>query len=69
MKEKNSLTNYTLICQVDTMATLTLEHSPTTTIRQGFPPQGSKRVYSIVFDLQIDLLRVLYGDPYNGAYL
>lgn len=39
-------------------------------IRTGFPPDFKKEgvVYAIAFDLEIDLLRAHYGDPYNGAY-
>lgn len=37
----------------------------------GFPP-GFKRegvVYAIAFDMDIEQLRLHYGDPYNNAYL
>ena len=30
-------------------------------------PEG--RVYAIAFDMDIELLRIHYGDPYNNAYL
>ncbi|HLX63966.1 MAG TPA: virulence factor [Planctomycetota bacterium] len=32
-------------------------------------PQTEGRVYAIAFDMDIDLLRQHYGDPYNNAYL
>src|SRR5438309_11871184 len=40
-------------------------------IRQGLPAATRKegRVYAIAFDMDIDLLRANYGDPYNNAYL
>ena len=51
--------------------------SPTTTIRPEsgirlfdlppFPAKG-ERVYAISFDMDIDSLRLHYGDPYNNAY-
>src|SRR5918993_1358748 len=41
------------------------------TIRQGLPADVRKegRVYAIAFDMDIELLRTQYGDPYNNAYL
>jgi virulence-associated protein VapD len=40
-------------------------------IRSGLPDDFAKgsRVYAIAFDMDIDLLRANYGDPYNNAYL
>ena len=40
-------------------------------IRQGLPGEFRKggRVYAIAFDMDIELLRIHYGDPYNNAYL
>jgi hypothetical protein len=40
-------------------------------IRQGLPAPTRKegRVYAIAFDIDIELLRANYGDPYNDAYL
>jgi virulence-associated protein VapD len=29
---------------------------------------GSRRVYAIAFDMDIESLRLQYGDPYNNAY-
>ena len=42
-----------------------------TTIRQGLPGEVRKegRVYAIAFDMDIEQLRINYGDPYNNAYL
>ena len=39
-------------------------------IRNGLPHsfRRSTTVYSIAFDMDIDRLRVEYGDPYNNAY-
>jgi len=34
----------------------------------GRLPEGSKRVYAIAFDLDIESLRRAHGDPYNNAY-
>lgn len=34
----------------------------------AFPESGVKRVYAIAFDMDIESLRLNYGDPYNGAY-
>ncbi|HYF50994.1 MAG TPA: virulence factor [Planctomycetota bacterium] len=31
-------------------------------------PVGAIRMYAITFDMDIELLRKHYGDPYNGAY-
>ncbi len=44
---------------------------PRTTIRPGLPGSFKREgtVYAIAFDLDIDQLRVHYGDPYNNAYL
>ena len=33
----------------------------------GLPPEGG-RMYAIAFDMDIEMLRVNYGDPYNNAY-
>jgi virulence-associated protein VapD len=32
------------------------------------PPLGRARVYAIAFDMDIESLRMHYGDPYNNAY-
>jgi len=41
------------------------------TVRAGLPPTFKKEgvVYAIAFDMDIDQLRIHYGDPYNNAYL
>jgi len=41
------------------------------TIRQGLPDSFKKEgvVYAIAFDMDIEQLRVHYGDPYNNAYV
>lgn len=33
-----------------------------------YPPNGTKRVYAISFDMDTELLKQAYGDPYNNAY-
>jgi virulence-associated protein VapD len=40
-------------------------------IRQGLPASFKREgtVYAIAFDLDIEQLRLHYGDPYNNAYL
>src|SRR5881392_2794585 len=40
-------------------------------IRQALPPSFKKEgvVYAIAFDMDVEQLRVHYGDPYNNAYL
>ena len=38
---------------------------------QSFPPDfvvKEGRVYAIAFDMDIESLRLTYGDPYNNAY-
>ena len=39
--------------------------------RPGLPPsfRRASTVYAIAFDMDIEQLRVHYGDPYNNAYL
>lgn len=48
----------------------TLDDRPAT-VRQGFPASFKREgtVYAIAFDLDIEQLRLHYGDPYNNAYL
>src|SRR5439155_4719244 len=45
--------------------------SSPTPIRQGFTAsfKRGETVYAIAFDMDIEQLRVHYGDPYNNAYL
>lgn len=40
-------------------------------IRHGLPPSFKREgaVYALAFDMDIDQLRVHYGNPYNNAYL
>src|SRR5438067_7551100 len=40
-------------------------------IRHGFPASFKREgtVYAVAFDMDIEQLRVHYGDPYNNAYL
>jgi virulence-associated protein VapD len=53
------------------MATGTIGELRSSPVRTGLPddfkPEGT--VYAIAFDLDIEQLRVHYGDPYNNAYL
>ncbi len=53
------------------MATATAGELRTTPVRTGLPgdfkPEGT--VYAIAFDMDIEQLRLHYGDPYNNAYL
>src|SRR4051812_17398250 len=41
------------------------------TLRHGLPASFKKEgvVYAIAFDMDIEQLRLHYGDPYNNAYL
>jgi virulence-associated protein VapD len=53
------------------MATATIPEARPVPARVTLPP-GFKRdptVYAIAFDLDIEQLRIHYGDPYNSAYL
>jgi virulence-associated protein VapD len=53
------------------MATAPIRETRPSPIRPGLPP-GFKRegtVYAIAFDMDIEQLRIHYGDPYNNAYL
>jgi virulence-associated protein VapD len=39
------------------------------TLHRPLPlPTGKARVYAIAFDMEIESLRLHYGDPYNAAY-
>ena len=53
------------------MAMATVGELRTSPIRTGLPddfkPEGT--LYAIAFDLDIEQLRLHYGDPYNNAYL
>jgi virulence-associated protein VapD len=52
------------------MSTATTPTGRPGTMRTGFPPSFKKEgvVYAITFDMDIDQLRIHYGDPYNNAY-
>jgi len=53
------------------MAAILARDTRPTSIRHGFPASFKREgtVYAIAFDLDIEQLRVHYGDPYNNAYL
>ena len=53
------------------MATAALLDARSSSVRPGLPPVFKREgvVYAIAFDLDIEQLRVHYGDPYNNAYL
>src|SRR3954465_6903816 len=53
------------------MATAMVRDARSSTIRPGLPPSFKREgvVYAIAFDMDIDQLRLHYGDPYNNAYL
>jgi virulence-associated protein VapD len=53
------------------MATATIPLNRPTTVRPGLPPvfKSEGIVYAIAFDMDIEQLRIHYGDPYNNAYL
>jgi len=57
--------------KASTMATATINGLPSTLAQPGLPPSFQKEgvVYAIAFDMDIELLRIHYGDPYNAAYL
>lgn len=52
------------------MATRTLDKLNDPQRSFGFPMMPTKegRVYAISFDMDIESLRIHYGDPYNNAY-
>jgi virulence-associated protein VapD len=51
--------------------TVTIAPAPQAQFRQGLPNDFRRtgRVYAIAFDMDIEALRVNFGDPYNNAYL
>lgn len=53
------------------MATAAIRESRPSSIRTGMPPVFKREgvVYAIAFDMDIEQLRVNYGDPYNNAYI
>gem|GEM_PF-3821214 len=34
----------------------------------ALPPPGKQRMYAVAFDLDVEILKQTYGDPYNNAY-
>ena len=50
---------------------ITITPAPKAQVRQGLPNDFRRagRVYAIAFDMDIEALRVSFGDPYNNAYL
>lgn len=53
------------------MTVATAREARSTPLRHGLPASFKREgvVYAIAFDLDIEQLRVHYGDPYNNAYL
>src|SRR5258708_903322 len=53
------------------MATVAVRDARSSSIRHGLPASFKREgvVYAIAFDMDIDQLRVHYGDPYNNAYI
>ncbi len=53
------------------MATATTKEPRAGTSRPALPPSFKREgtVYAIAFDMDVEQLRVHYGDPYNNAYL
>jgi len=53
------------------MAIATVREARPSSIRNGIPAPFKREgtVYAIVFDMDIEQLRIHYGDPYNNAYI
>src|SRR5438552_7201709 len=53
------------------MAVASARDARSTPMRHGLPAPFKREgtVYAIAFDMDIDQLRIHYGDPYNNAYL
>lgn len=53
------------------MATATIKEPRSAPARSNLPPAFKRdgTVYAIAFDMDIEPLRIHYGDPYNGAYV
>jgi virulence-associated protein VapD len=53
------------------MTIATIREPRSSPIRTGLPDnfKPEETVYAIAFDMDIEQLRVHYGDPYNNAYL
>ena len=53
------------------MSIATIREPRTNPVRTSLPPAFKREgtVYAIAFDMDIEQLRLHYGDPYNNAYL
>ncbi len=53
------------------MAVVAVREASSSSLRHGLPASFKRggTVYAIAFDMDIEQLRVHYGDPYNNAYL
>ena len=53
------------------MSTTTAPDARPSSLRHGLPASFKREgtVYAIAFDMDIEQLRIHYGDPYNNAYL
>jgi virulence-associated protein VapD len=53
------------------MTTATIRDPRSSPVRPGLPPPFKEEgvVYAIALEMDIEQLRVHYGDPYNNAYL
>ncbi|MFO0799246.1 MAG: virulence factor [Gemmataceae bacterium] len=53
------------------MSTATIKDPRAGSLRPGLPASFKREgmVYAIAFDMDVEQLRVHYGDPYNNAYL
>jgi len=53
------------------MASATTQDVRPTLVKPGLPPSFKREgtVYAIAFDMDIERLRMHYGDPYNNAYV
>jgi virulence-associated protein VapD len=53
------------------MATAMIREARSSPMRTGLPADFKREetVYAVAFDMDIEQLRVHYGDPYNNAYL
>src|SRR5436309_12895557 len=53
------------------MATATVRDARSSPLRPGLRPAFKREgvVYAIAFDMDVEQLRVHYGDPYNNAYV
>lgn len=50
------------------MTTITTASDPASLGRLDGLPSGGTRVYAIALDMDVESLRMNYGDPYNNAY-